>query len=340
MQQELGDGEVVIFIMKNKPLSMQEDLYTEFKTSFNRTVIETLGAFANTCGGKVYLGIDNNGNVTGIEIGRESIQNWLNEIKNKTYPVIIPDVEVIEIENKKVIMFSIEEYPIKPVAVSGKYYKRVANSNHIMTIEEVSDLYLKTYQLSWDSYAANEYNISDLDMEKIEKFIHQVNQGGKIYITEDPITALTKLKFIIGDKPSYASILLFVRHPMRYNIHIGRFKTEIDIIDDIYITDTLFEAVNTAMDAIKKHLNVRYEIKDINREEIWEIPMVVLRESLLNSIVHRDYRNSNDIVIKIYDDKIEFISPGKLWGGITIKDLTKENYAPSLRNKLIAEAFF
>jgi len=66
----------------------------EFKTAFNDEVIISLVAFANTKGGKVYVGVDDTGLIKGVRIGKESIAQWINEIKNKTAPVIIPDAEV------------------------------------------------------------------------------------------------------------------------------------------------------------------------------------------------------------------------------------------------------
>lgn len=67
-----------------KILQQGEHEKVEFKQSFNDTVVETLVAFANTKGGTVYIGVDNNGKVNGIKLGKETFQKWLNEIKNKT----------------------------------------------------------------------------------------------------------------------------------------------------------------------------------------------------------------------------------------------------------------
>ena len=71
----------------------------EFKTSFNKEVIETLAAYANTKGGTVLVGVANNGDIIGITVNIETIQNWLNEIKTKTEPTILPSIESLEIEN-------------------------------------------------------------------------------------------------------------------------------------------------------------------------------------------------------------------------------------------------
>lgn len=73
-----------------------ENQHTEFKSSFNDAVIETVSAFVNTKGGKVYIGVDDLGQpISNFSIGKESIQNWINEIKNKTQPGIIADIEPI-----------------------------------------------------------------------------------------------------------------------------------------------------------------------------------------------------------------------------------------------------
>ena len=76
---------------------IQEDAYTEFKSSFNDGVIESLSAFANTKGGRVLVGVANNGQaINGFSIGGETLQKWVNEVKNETQPSVIPDVNIIQ----------------------------------------------------------------------------------------------------------------------------------------------------------------------------------------------------------------------------------------------------
>ena len=76
-----------------------ENQHIEFKSSFNETVIETLCAFVNAKGGTVYVGLDDNGDpVSNFSIGKETIQHWINEIKNKTQPSIIADIEPVTIQ--------------------------------------------------------------------------------------------------------------------------------------------------------------------------------------------------------------------------------------------------
>ena len=103
----------------------KETQHIEFKPNFSEDVIETLVAFANAKGGTVLVGVDDKGKpVKNFTIGKESIQKWINEIKTKTQPQIISDWEIIEIEGREIVEFSIQEYPIKPVSTRGKYFKR------------------------------------------------------------------------------------------------------------------------------------------------------------------------------------------------------------------------
>src|SRR5665647_975258 len=125
----------------NHILPKKESVNVEFKSTFNADVIETLVAFANAKGGSVYVGISNDASVLGVELKSETLQNWINEIKNKTAPSLIPDVEVLTFDKHNIVLLSTPEFPIKPVSVKGKYYTRISNSNHLLSLNEISVSY-------------------------------------------------------------------------------------------------------------------------------------------------------------------------------------------------------
>lgn len=124
--------------MKIPILPTSESEKVEFKTSFNEDVIETLVAFSNTKGGTVYIGITDTSEVKGIQLGKETTAQWINEIKNKTAPQIFPDVDVLTVDDNTLVSLSVIEYPIKPVSTRGRYYKRVGNSNHLLSVSDRS----------------------------------------------------------------------------------------------------------------------------------------------------------------------------------------------------------
>jgi ATP-dependent DNA helicase RecG len=89
-------------------VALQENQHIEFKSTFSDEVVETLVAFANSKGGKVLIGVNNKGEpINDFSIGSESIQNWINQIKTKTQPSVIPDVETVEINGVERIALTI-----------------------------------------------------------------------------------------------------------------------------------------------------------------------------------------------------------------------------------------
>ncbi|MCB0580569.1 MAG: putative DNA binding domain-containing protein, partial [Phaeodactylibacter sp.] len=208
-----------------------EGLTAEFKSNFGREAIEALVAFANTSGGTVCIGISDQGAITGVNAGPETLQNWINEIKTKTSPMLIPEAEVVEVESKKVVVFSIQEHPVKPVAMRGKYFKRVANSNHLLSTSEVVNMHLQSFYTSWDYHINPQLRIDDISLEKVQAAIDSFNLREN-RITEDPLTFLAKNDLIRDGEVTNAAYLLFKKEDsVVTTIELGRFQSDILIKD-------------------------------------------------------------------------------------------------------------
>jgi len=319
-----------------------EGLCTEFKLNFNRQALETIVSFSNKKGGNLFIGVSDTGKIVGIELSKESIQNWQNEIKLKSEPSIFPEIEEKTINNKTIILISVPEFPVKPIALQGRYYIRKNNSNHLLAVSEINDIYLQSTQTSWDSHPYPEAKYEDLSENKIKEFVEKVNKSGRFRLNGEPVECLNKLRLLKNNKPVNAAMLLFSKEELYNNVHVGRFKTPSLIIDDKMSRGSLFEAVETTMTFIISHLKVAFEItgKTSQRTEIFEYPLPAIRELVLNAIIHRDYTNPTDIQIKIFDNKLTIFNPGKLYGNLTIEDLKTDNYQAQSRNKQIAEAFY
>lgn len=235
---------------------MKEDTITEFKSNCTDGVIESLVAFANTKGGSVYVGIDDSGSPVNVfNIGPESLQKRINEIKMKTQPSIIPDADIVRIEGHEVAKLSIMEFPVKPVSFKGRYYRRINNSNHQLNASEISDLYMQSLQLSWDSYLYPKAEFDDLNEDKVIHFIEKVNDGGRFSLPSNPYEALLMLKLIKENGVTNAAMILFSKENLFYNVHVGRFKTQSFIIDERMIRGNLFDVVDETVRFINSHLN-------------------------------------------------------------------------------------
>lgn len=229
-------------------LLVGESQTLEFKATFDKATVESLVAFANAQGGTVLVGVSDKGEISGVTLGKETLNEWLGQIKSSTSPALIPDLTVHTEQGKTVVEIRIGEFPVKPVNTKGRYYKRVASSNQQLSSSEIADLYMQSLQLSWDAYEAHGYTTDQLSLTKILRFIRLVNQHGRFVLDEaEPLGALQKLHYLKAEQPTWAAVLLFAEEPIRHNIHIGRFKTPSTIIDDRQFTDTLFEVVEQAM---------------------------------------------------------------------------------------------
>ncbi len=314
----------------------------EFKATFEKSSIAALVAFANAKGGSVLVGVTDTGHVQGVTLGKETLNEWLGQIKSATSPSLIPDIQPHPIDGKTIVEIAIAEFPVKPINTRGRYYKRIASSNHALNTSEIADLYMQSLQLSWDAYEARGYGLEQLSVEKIRHFIRLVNQHGRFALDEaDPHAALQKLNYLKNGHPTWAAVLLFAQEPIRHNVHIGRFKTPDMIIDDRQFTDTLFEVVEQSMKFIVSHISVAFEFDgSIQRKERFAYPLPALREALLNAVVHRSYTDPSDIQIKIFDDQITIFSPGTFFDGLTVAEVQADSYRSSLRNKLVGEGFY
>ena len=324
-----------------KLIAAGESQTLEFKASFSNETVETIGAFSNSSGGMVLLGIADNGQIVGLTPTSEKLQQWVNEVKTKTTPSILPEAEAVTLGGKTVAALRVKEYPIKPVGVKGRYYKRVGNANHLMNPDEVSQAHFKTFNSSWDYTTDPGHTLADISLVKVESFLSLANKNRDVPLTDVPIATLRKLELLRAEGISKACFLLFMQgESMLTTIELGRFQTETLIKDTGRAKTDLFSEIEFTMQFLVKHLNKRYIITgNPQREERWDYPLEALREIVINAIVHRDYSCPSDSVIKIFDDKIEFYNPGRLCGDLTVAKLLKGNYISTIRNKQIAGIF-
>ena len=331
----------------HKLIKQGESETLEFKQSFDKEALITVCAFANHKGGDILIGVADNKKITGAQVGKETLKNWANQVSQGTEPRMAVNISEEIVDEKSIVVIRVPEYPVKPASVNGKCYIRVANSNRLLTIPEITEIHLNSINTSWDSFVAEGTTIEDIDLIKVKDYIRQAQETGrrKFVNPSKPLEVLQKIDLIKNAKPTWAAILLFSKDSSHFlkqaRVHCGRFKQLSIIIDDKYIDGNIIRQVEETMSAIKKNINVRYVITGKpKRDEIWDYPLEALREAVLNSICHRDYRDSAEIIIKIYDDKISIWNPGRLPSGITLKELHDPIHNSKPRNPRIAEIFY
>ena len=268
-----------------------EDKNVDYKEKFGDRVLRDLSAFANTRGGTVVIGISKDGEIKGINLSNKDLEKITEKITGKLG--IHPDIEIEELEGKKILKISVQKSKI-PVSFDGKYYERVGNTTREMKPERLRQFFLKG--ANWDSLINEEAEFNEIDEETVRMFIRMGKAKGRLTVFDEDVninTLFEHLKLSNKGKLTNAAIILFGKDPQKYFfnavLRVIRLKNEVTLIGDRLIDGNLFKQVIDGEEAIKNFLGVRYEIKELVREEIWDYPLPAIREALINALIHRDY---------------------------------------------------
>jgi len=286
----------------------------EFKETFNDGVLKTISAFANTYGGLMVVGVNNKREVVGIDVDDENYQKIINTVVNKLG--ITPDFEIVEVNDKSILAIEVNKSYI-PVSFEGRYYKRVGNTTRRMNFEELKRFFQR--DLRWERLSERYFKIDEIDENSVRSFLRAAKAKGRLTVFngDEPIEEIfRKLGLMENGKINNAGMLLFGKNPQKYfdhaRVRVVRLKDNITIIGDRWIEGNLFNQFRETEEAIKNFINVRYEIKGFEREDIWDYPLEAIREAIANAILHRDYMRAINVQIKVYDDRIWFYNVGGL----------------------------
>jgi ATP-dependent DNA helicase RecG len=319
---------------------MKENQIIEFKENWRDENLKTLSGFANTEGGTMYIGINDSAEVIGLSNLNKLLEDLPNKIRNRLG--ILAEIRHENRNNRDFISISITSSNY-PITFEGKYYKRSGSTTQELKGVELQSFLLAKIGKSWDSLI-NNATIDDLDIETLELFKDLSKERlPYLFQTNDYKLILENLNLMVENKLTNAAVLLFGKKPQKFltnsEVRVGRFKNQIEIIDTILIDGNLFQQLQKTTESIKKHLNVKFDINDNQRQDIWDYPIPAIREAVMNALIHRDYLVTGDIQIRVYDDSIWFYNTGLLPYPMTI-DRIKLEHGSFPRNKLLAMVFY
>ncbi len=321
----------------------------EFKRempSKDSKLLKTIVAFSNGKGGRIVFGVDNETlDIVGIETSKvfKFMDSLANMIGDAIYPQVNPRITFETIDDKTVVIADIlpgqnQPYYLKAEGSLDGVYIRVAATTRKAEREKIKELVLlgegKSYDKLFERHApANEQAIKNL-CHLIEKYSHKHS----VKIENMLGWGLLKQE---GSEfyPSVAYRLLAENDLHFARIQCGLFKGT----DKVYFLDRkefdgpLNEQIENAYNFILQHINIGAEIKGLHRKDVPEIPPEVIRELIVNAVMHRNYLAHSNIQVCIFDDRIEITNPGGLYGGLTMEKMLSG--ISSIRNELIADIF-
>ena len=312
-----------------KRITQGENTTTEFKENFDQEVIETAAAFANTNGGVILIGVSDRREISGITIGKETLRNWSNRIAQATEPRVVLEIESVDIDGKSVLLICISEFSLKPVSVKGVCYKRVGNSNRVMSPQEIAQMHLNATGQSWDRLLVTRAGMDDIDEKKVEWYLTRRETTRNVAKPQD-MSQTALLRNIDGlhdeDIPTHAGILFFGKYPQRFfqnaQLRVVRFKgisVTHPVINRLDCSGALWEMVDAAEEFIRKNirlLSLRTS-RSFQRDDKFEYPLEALREAIINALIHRNYQKHSDVRVFIFDNRVEIINPGTFPEGVS-----------------------
>ncbi|MBC8389431.1 MAG: putative DNA binding domain-containing protein [Actinobacteria bacterium] len=317
-----------------------ESQTTEFKPSWRDENLKVICAFANTDGGKLVIGVDDNNNPIGVKNSKKLLEDLPNKILDILG--IIPKIKLGKQKSKDIISVEVEHSYV-PISYHGKFYIRSGTTQELKGRELTRFLISKSGK-RWDEYVEERATIKDINFETIDRFKQMsVKRLPLIKDENDHVKILQKLNLLGNGKLKRAGILLFGKNPKRFwtsaYIKVGKFLTNTDIVSSDDVEGNLFEQVEKTIELLRtKYLISKIRFEGIYRKEELEYPEEALREAIINAVIHRDYIGAHT-QLKVYTDKIILWNDGSLPNEIKIEDLKKDHHSKP-RNELLADVFF
>lgn len=329
----------------------QESSKLEFKSIIpaNAKIIKTIIGFCNAKGGKLIIGVKNDGTIEGVsEDTAHQAMEWLDHaIYKACTPPIFPLIYQQRINDKVLLIIEVSSGTNKPyyqksLGLAEGTFIRLGRSTVKADANIIEELKWQSRGISYDQLPLYHTTIEDLDNTKIQYFLDHRRNGITSNLTEAFLRSYEIIKKEHStDYATTAGILLFGKSPQQFLseayilcCHFSDFKDR-EAIASRTCKGTLFEQFDESFDFIMERINKSFKIEKRKREEHWEIPPIAIREVLMNAILHRNYHINAPIKISIYSNQIEFFSPGGLPGPIDTSEL--ESGITYVRNTSIAK---
>ena len=314
-------------------ISQGEGYNLEFKENYSKNIGREICAFANATGGKIIIGISDKGEKTGFKISNR-IRSEIQDIARKSDPSIKIDIGNID---SNILIVSVFEGEEKPCSYGGKFFIREGANTQQLTREEIRTFFQKEGRILFDEILNKNFDINkDFDNPKYNKFLAR---AGISKVANKKIV-LENLGLLKDEYMKNAGILLFAKNVTKFFINatitccIFKGKSKVEILDRKEFDSDIYSNYENVILYLQKNLKTRYVIKNAGpRQEVLEIPEEVLREAILNAILHRDYFEKGAcIMVEIYLDRIEISNPGGLAAGLKPEDFGKKSLS---RNPLL-----
>ena len=331
-------------------LHQPENRKLEFKREFpaRSNLLKTIVAFANGAGGELILGIsDDDRKITGIDEPLLLEERISNLIYDAIRPSVSPYISILNVQGKEILIVQIlagnnKPYCIKSLGIEKGVYVRIGSTNRQATPDMIAELRRQSRGITFETEMDITKNVTDLEEQSLSLFFESI--GEPVYIN-DTLSKWRILQKNNGDYfPTVAGLVLFGKSELFDYDFAGIRLTKFQGTTLTNISETREYAIPiiSKIDELCRHvvdfLQKESYLEGTRRLERTIIPFYAVREVIVNAIVHRDYSiRGSSIKINVFDDRLEVISPGILFGNLDISDIGTG--LSECRNRSIARIF-
>ena len=333
----------------NAVLKSQEGKTLEFKrdTSALKQIMRTIVAFANTAGGIIIIGLDDNGNVIGVSDPLAVEEQLASSIADSIAPLIIPDIEIVTVEQKALVCIRVSHWPgpfyIKREGEKQGVYVRLGSSTRRASPEFIAELLRQQNNKTFDQLPCPSYSLDALDLPYLRNAFKETGRN----IKEQQLVSLGILTPFSGrNVVTHGGLILFGKPEIKQQvlpdvrISCARFRDtgKSHFLDSLELEGGVFEALDVVPGFIQRNSRLLSKITGMKREDLPAYPDFAIREILVNSIAHCDYSVVGmRITVAVFSDRIEIQNPGILPFGMTLEDF-KSGHS-KIRNRVIVRSF-
>lgn len=305
--------------------------------------LKAVSSFANGYDiGYIIFGIeDETKKIVGVKDIKKSYEEVSNRIKTRIDPSIIPTVDIVDLEGKKLIVVKVIPGQHTPYYYVNKgtrtAYIRKGDQDCETNSTELNELILRGRNQGWDELVTDNL-YKDFTFEKLKKYFEDI----KDYKIEKE--DLESFGLLNGEKLTNAALLYSDQNPV-----VGSFISctrwdgldKLSAKDDIEFYGSILDQIDNAMEFIKKHMSNGWvkEGGKLARRTIPEYDLDAMREAIINAEAHRSYlMRGTNVELAFYDDRIEIVSCGTIGNGKTLEELLKRPTSQR-RNQLVCDIF-
>ena len=300
----------------------KEDLTTEFKREFVDDVKLAVLAFANTNGGVLYIGGNDDGSICGVANPDEVILQTQNAIRESIVPDIMSSVRssFVEHDGKNIVKIEVHrgdkrpyflrEIGMRPTGIYVRQDKFNVPASHNM----IRQMLMETSGGEYEKGVAFEQNLT------FKTAYSYFKEKGVVF----GASQMQTLGLINSDK-LYTNLALLLSDQCQHTIKAAVFQgTRKNIFRDrAEFSGSIFKQLEESYAFIMRHNNIQSTFSGLNRVDTLDFPQEAVREGLLNALVHRDYGSSGPILVSIFDDRLEILNQGGLLPNMSVEEVRR-----------------